>query len=116
MTGAQDLAQDVSGELAALVILDACRVPGAVVSYAVANALKPCPKRLDLALRPGEPDAVPAKSWKPEQPAHRAPGTSRSAQRTGYCHAGATRRGRLPVSASCSSSRTTIRSTRVVRP
>ena len=124
MAGSEDLAQDRGAQLPTLVILRSSSEPVAVVSQPVPKSEHPRPKGLDLTLCLGKLGAVPPQAGNAKRPrlltpagqirlvaAHRAPGRSRSAQRSGYCH-GPTSRGRFRIMAVCSSSCTTKRSTR----
>ena len=124
MARREDLAEDLGREVPALVVLRSSGEGSAVVCEPAAKSAQPGAKRLDLAERFRELQAVPAKARNPERPrwrshagpirpavAHRPPGTSRSAQRMGYSQ-GADRRGRFRIRAVCSSSCTTKRSTR----
>ena len=68
MARSEDLAQDLSGQLPTLVILRSSSELGAVASQPDPKSVHPRAKRLELTLRLGEPEAVPAKAWNSERP------------------------------------------------
>ena len=68
MARSEDLAQDLSGKLPTLVILRSSSELSAVASQPAPKSVHPRAKRLELMLRLGEPEAVPAKAWKSERP------------------------------------------------